>query len=194
MTAIVNNLPYFINNAIMLCRPKHPFLKQMIDSLSAYQPMDNLIDQAGPAFVTSQFIIYNNLQLKYSYSKNYLKESNSPFFYKGMLSEDHDDAVYVPNSKYFFNKLDDHHKRICNLQNLCRRDFHTMLFNQKRACLELQKRFINNRNMFAFTEHHWLRSYEPDQFFTNLKEASKNISIKAVVDRVNLQVSEKLKV
>jgi mannosyltransferase OCH1-like enzyme len=98
-------IPYLLNNAIMMCRPKHPFFKQIINSLHQYAPMLEQLDVAGPTFVTSQFIRYNNITAESVYRLKETNESNSPYFYKGELREEDDDAVYVPNTQYFMNSL-----------------------------------------------------------------------------------------
>lgn len=151
--------PYFINNAIMMCRPKHPFLRYMIDSLHQYQHMIGQLDIAGPAFVTSMFIRYNNIQVDQLYQRKISNDSNSPYFYKGTLPENDTNAVYVPNTKYFINSLSQDWMNEKHYQNICgtlknKRDI------EKRACNELNRRLRpNNRRKYAFTDHHWDKSY-----------------------------------
>lgn len=159
-SAIKKNWPYYITNSLVLCRPKHPFLKTMLDELHNYAVMETISDVAGPSFVTSQFIAYNELQGRFNYSRNYRAESNSPYIYKGEMTETDFNAVYIPNSKYFFNDLDRQSFHLLNLYSACNTDFHKMLFNQRRGCIELSKRDFNNRNEFAFTEYHWQKTYK----------------------------------
>ncbi|XP_060593867.1 uncharacterized protein LOC132748310 [Ruditapes philippinarum] len=52
-------IPYLLNNAIMMCRPKHPFFQQIINSLHQYVPMLEQLDVAGPTFVKTQ--LFNEL-------------------------------------------------------------------------------------------------------------------------------------
>ncbi|XP_045201887.2 uncharacterized protein LOC123555295 [Mercenaria mercenaria] len=152
------HVPYLFSNAIMLCRPKHPFLKQIIDTLHQYQPMLMSIDTVGPSFITSQFIRYNNITADYVYKVKQSNESNSPYFYKGELPEDDEDAVYVPNTQYFINSLSQewmnerHYKMTCAKSG-------TKSIVVQRACNELTRRLSQkNRDKYAFTDHHWVFS------------------------------------
>ncbi|KAH3853847.1 uncharacterized protein LOC127872420 [Dreissena polymorpha] len=49
--------PFLLNNAIMMSRPRHPFLKHMIDNQQASQALFEQLDVAGPCLVTTNFII-----------------------------------------------------------------------------------------------------------------------------------------
>lgn len=99
------HIPFLLGNAIMFSRPKHPFLKQIIDSLANFQPMAQQFDASGPAFVTTQFMIYNKFKAGDAYKLRGEDRSNSPYFYKGELRQDDIDAVYVPNTHYFMHTL-----------------------------------------------------------------------------------------
>ncbi|XP_052242444.1 uncharacterized protein LOC127852528 [Dreissena polymorpha] len=59
-SALRYEIPFLLNNAIMMSRPRHPFLKHMIDNLSAFQALWEQLDVAGPCFVTTNFMSYNN--------------------------------------------------------------------------------------------------------------------------------------
>ena len=59
-SALRYEIPFLLHNAIMMSKPKHPFLKHMIDNLSAFQALWEQLDVAGPCFVTTNFMSYNN--------------------------------------------------------------------------------------------------------------------------------------
>lgn len=136
-------VPYLINNAIMLCRPKHPFLKQMIQSLHHHHSMIGLIDVAGPSFVTAQYIRYNNITADDVYKYKLHNESNSPYLYKGTLMETANDAIYVPNTQYFMKSLSldmtnaHHEERICK-SGARKREL------VRKACNELSRRLTRS--------------------------------------------------
>ncbi|XP_060599071.1 uncharacterized protein LOC132752723 [Ruditapes philippinarum] len=185
MSVLTYNRHYFMSNAIMMCRPKHPFFKLMIDNLFLYQVLREKIDVAGPTFVTSNFLQYNNLQQHYNdFYKELKPQSNSPFFYKGALPEDHSEAVYVANSKYFFNTLDTYNYRVLRMFRDCFL-FYSLNFNQKRACPELFKRYMSFRSKYAYAEHHWIHSYVtrisdiiwPHQEYMHIKDIVKHAQI-----------------
>ncbi|XP_045201908.2 uncharacterized protein LOC123555316 [Mercenaria mercenaria] len=153
------HVPYLINNAILLCRPRHPFLKQIVNTLHQYQSMMEQIDIAGPSFVTSQFIRYNNITADQLYNLKQSNESNSPYFYKGELPEEDNDAVYVPNTQYFINSLSQNWMNEKDYKTICesRRRQNIVV---KKACNELTRRLSQkDRVKYAFTDHHWFHSY-----------------------------------
>lgn len=151
--------PFLINNAIMMCRPKHPFLKQILDNLPLFQTMYEKIDSAGPAFVTNQFLMYNKFKGADLHRMKITNESNSPYFYKGTHTEDDFDAVYVPNTQYFMDTLDTHGFKETRYYWICR-DFENLNHNAKRACLDLKRRgFDREPTKFTFTRHHWMQSH-----------------------------------
>ena len=185
MSVLTYDRHYFMSNAIMMCRPKHPFYKLMIKNLFTYQALREKIDVAGPTFVTSNFLQYNQLQKHYnSFYKELNPQSNSPFFYKGELPEDHSEAVYVANSKYFFNTLDTYNYRVLRMVRDCFL-FYSLNFNQRRACPELFKRYLSFRTKFAFAEHHWFHSYVI-RFTDLIWSQPEHINIKDIVKHVQI--------
>lgn len=154
------NTPYVITNALMMCRPKHPFIKQMMENLPFYHPFSDQLDVAGPTYVTHHFLIYNKFNATDYYRIEENKESNSPYFYKGSLAEEDANAVYIPNSQYFINSLAEvGHRR--SFQCFQCRDFANLGFYMKRACVDLVRRARRTEHRFAFTDHHWMQSYIP---------------------------------
>ena len=159
-------VPYLINNAIMLCKPKHPFLKQILEHLPRFEHMFKVLDATGPAFITTQFMIYNNLGRDDGVYNSEGRSSNSPYFYKGKLPEDHEDAVYIPNSQYFCNNIDPTANfffyRAC-------KDFLSLNDLEKRACGNLAaKGMFRERNKYAFLEHQFYRTYAFWHFYNYL--------------------------
>lgn len=154
------NVPFLLTNAIILCRPKHPFLKQLIDSLPTYLPMAEQLDVAGPCFVTSQFMFYNKFKPGDYLQRNKIgNESSSPYFYKGRLREDDEEAVYVPNTHYFMHSLDQHAHSIDEYEKTCRHS-RANTFLVLRACMAFRNRTLDKEdNRFTYTRHHWSQTY-----------------------------------
>jgi hypothetical protein len=166
------NLPLLINNAIMMCRPKHPFLKQMIDNLPYFRPMADQIDLAGPTFVTSQFLVYNNISGDQYISERTLTESNSPYVYKGLLPEYSQNAVYIPNTRYFLDTFDNHEPfNSAAYHKMCTQNFDNLNHLQQRACAELHRRgFYRQPSEYVFTKHHWSQTYAKLDLIPKLTE------------------------
>ncbi|KAH3855318.1 hypothetical protein DPMN_097884 [Dreissena polymorpha] len=55
-------IPFLLNNALMMSRPRHPFLTFMIDNRMDFQMQFEQIDVAGSSFVTTNFVLYNKLK------------------------------------------------------------------------------------------------------------------------------------
>jgi hypothetical protein len=105
--------------------------------------------------------------------------SNSPYFYKGTLPEDHNKAVYVPNSQYFMGDIDvnlfdstspQQSFKICNEPNefeLSGKDLQLTY----RACHEFEKRKqLRKERKFTFTSHYWYHMWTfPEAKLFNLK-------------------------
>lgn len=150
-------VPYLMNNAIMFCRKKHPFLRQILDDLPRFEHMFKVLDATGPAFITTQFMIYNNLSREGSTPHKIAATSNSPYFYKGVLPEDHPDAVYVPNTQYFCNNVDT--TATWFFYQTCK-DFTKLNDLEKRACVNMARRgMVRKRNKYAIIEHQFYRTY-----------------------------------
>ena len=113
---------------------------------------------AGPAFLTSQFMSYNNFSAEDNFRENITRSGSSPFFYAGTLPPVHADAVYISNTKFFMNTLDAHYPSVPQYYDICN-DFDNLNDLQKRACVMLYRREFTSKSRFAFTEHHWYQSY-----------------------------------
>ena len=142
LDAIKSKRPYSLSNNVIFCRAKHPFLKQVINNIPLYQPMTDINDAIGTHFLTSQFLEYYNLQaVYYKVHKDDQRSCNSPYIYRGELADDHANAVFVSNSKYFPTD-------VSSSYGFCK-DFFSLTYIQRRGCIELNKRRENN--IFAFT-------------------------------------------
>lgn len=188
-------IPYFINNAIMMCRPKHPFIKQMIDNLSRARVFLEQVDVAGPAFVTYNYLSYNNITNIYQLKTG--NESNSPYFYKGELKEDDINAVYVPNTVYFMDTLDENHDSEKVYYETCR-TFNIQRSLIRRACFELIRRgFHREKSPYTFTEHHWYQTYNnpitKGNFLKKLIKGPDFIDLSEIVPKYRMYPHKKVK-
>ena len=157
-SAFLYKKPYIINNAFMGCRPKHPFLKLLLSVLRGANVHSEPVGTTGPVFVTKMFIRYNEIRNE-SLDKNKTDwSSNSPYFYKGQLQEIDNNAVYVPNSQYFMDKIDPihlHRDGNGKFPTLCK-NVQILSHLQQRGCFELSSRKIIRANRkYTYTLHHW---------------------------------------
>ena len=144
----------FMNNAIMFCRPKHPFFKQMIGRMKDTLDYDDTTDGTGPGFVTRNFIEYNYIDIDDENRTKTEFTSNSPYFYRGKLPETHNDAVYVPNTQYFSDQIDIRTRKR-SFRRTCS-DFAEQNFLTKRACIEMRRRgMVRKDKQFTFLRHRW---------------------------------------
>ncbi|XP_052784582.1 uncharacterized protein LOC128220280 [Mya arenaria] len=107
--------PYIINNAIILCKPGHPFLEYMMHDLGKTATRKEILAVAGPAFVTEEYGKYMKAMEKImNHSKTLTKKlsATEPYFYQALKlpTEIDDRLVYVPNTHYFMNTFSPVHK------------------------------------------------------------------------------------
>lgn len=192
--------PYLINNAIMLSRPKHPFLKQLINRLELYSRRRDIIDVAGPQFLTNEFNRFNNISQNDKEIQILYGDPSVPFFYKSVWKYSQgnmDSAIYVPNTHYFMNTLAMNFETkaytttckswLNKIVVSCRPDDQRPLCKkpsalQKRACNELfrrSSRSLHEHFRFTFTRHHWFSSYDRPK--VNLQQT---VDIRTIVQRV----------
>ncbi|KAH3705669.1 hypothetical protein DPMN_080746 [Dreissena polymorpha] len=184
-------IPFLLNNAIMMSRPRHPFLKFMIDNLMAFQMQLEQLGVAGPCFVTTNFVLYNNLKEDDLYNLSATPDGMSPYFYKGSMDETDENAVYVPNTHFFMNTLS---TSGLNEQYFTETCFHlspdssTLL---KRGCNELRRRKSRDSEShfrFTFTMHHWSETYSPS--WTKVEHTYTNI--RSIIPASILQIYSEL--
>ncbi|XP_060560095.1 uncharacterized protein LOC132720117 isoform X2 [Ruditapes philippinarum] len=164
----------FMNNAIMFCRPKHPFFKQMVYQIKDTLKYDDTTDGTGPGFVTRNFIRYNNIEENDENRTKTEFTSNSPYFYRGVLPEIHDDAIYVPNTHYFTDQIDVRNRKR-SFKRTCS-NFAEQPFITKRVCIEMRRRgMVRKDKRFSFLRHRWHHFWMNSdnykkQFHINIKQ------------------------
>ncbi|XP_053394301.1 uncharacterized protein LOC123537963 [Mercenaria mercenaria] len=160
-SALLNNMNFLMNNAIMSCRAKHPFFKLLLTDLQSVNPSGYPVGTTGPGYVTRKFIRYNHISLADAGRNKTDWTSNSPYFYKGELREDDNNSVYVPNSQYFMDKLDPIHvKEDGKFTQLCK-GIETLSYLNQRACSEFYRREpLRINKKYTFTVHHWYHLWE----------------------------------
>ena len=133
------NFEMLLINALIGCRPGHPFMKMLIDSLPLYSIMWNYLDSTGPHFVTS---VYRQYQI------------NADMF------EDPNDAVYITPSEYFYPTIDP--AKLKYMFSLCS-DMKSRTDLQKKACTNLKFKHLPENSIdsrgIAFMDHHWYHTY-----------------------------------
>ncbi|KAH3705717.1 hypothetical protein DPMN_080795 [Dreissena polymorpha] len=184
-------IPFLLNNAIMMTRPRHPFLKFMIDNLMAFQMQMEQFDVAGPCFVTTNFVLYNKLKVDDLYNLSATPDGMSPYFYKGSMDETDENAVYVPNTHFFMNTLSTSGLHEQYFTETCLHlspDSSTLL---KRGCNELRRRKSRDSEShfrFTFTMHHWSETYSPS--WTKVEHTYTNI--RSIIPASILQIYSEL--
>ncbi|XP_053378236.1 uncharacterized protein LOC128548008 [Mercenaria mercenaria] len=170
-SALVYNKDFFINNAIMSCRAKHPFFKLLLSDLQWASSTGYPVGTTGFAYVTQKFIQYNHISLADTGRNKTDWTSNSPYFYKGELREDDNNSVYVPNSQYFMDKLDPIHVK--EFADICT-GIETLPYLKQRACTEFNRRKdIREKKKYTFTIHHWYHLwYQKKSTINELKKAN----------------------
>lgn len=129
------NADHLAINAIMGCRAKHPFFKQVIEQLPNFAHMWDLLDSTGPHFITA---MYNGYQQKAIPAVN-------------------DDGVYLTPSEYFIPTVDP--MKPFYMRNKCKH-FEKLTFKQKGACISLYITNLREKAApYSFTEHHWIHTY-----------------------------------
>ncbi|XP_060596220.1 uncharacterized protein LOC132750287 [Ruditapes philippinarum] len=156
-SALLYNKPFMINNAFMGCRPKHPFLERLLTGLHTASSVGDAVDVTGPRYVTKVFCQYNNITHIDANRNKTDWSSNSPYFYKGDLKEVDANAVYVPNSQYFMDKMDPGLMRPKGeVREFCS-NIKPVSYVKERGCAELISRVqVREKRKYTLTVHHWL--------------------------------------
>ena len=146
-------------NALMACRPGHPFMRKLLDALPHFAHMWSLLDATGPHFLTYVF-------------KQYVQEASQ-------FPADHDDGVYLAPAEYFFPVMDP--DKLGYFFRRCS-SYGALSILQLRACQSLKKtRPRAQRLALAFTTHHWIHTY------LNVKVSLRQpIPIQEVVPKVKI--------
>ncbi|KAL4224319.1 hypothetical protein ACF0H5_017774 [Mactra antiquata] len=154
-------IPYLINNGIILCSPKHPFMKMLLDKLLDHSEDTNVLSATGPLFVTRQYNIYNRVAdgtFDHMTSDDKM-ELTDHMIGTGAFRDDDDSAVYVPNTHFFTDRID---SGIGGLFNFKCKWFFLLSNFTKRACVELEHKGLHRQPTFTYTVHHWHHSWALD--------------------------------
>ncbi|XP_052793179.1 uncharacterized protein LOC128227147 [Mya arenaria] len=151
--------PYRLNNNLIFCRSRHPFLKLLIDNLARARLLVHTLDISGPGFVTMFYTLYTNISGDEIFHADIKRDTNdtSPYFYKGIQPENEEDGIYIANTQYFVLPVPNIGAARCVQER-----FRSRLV--ERMCTYLRTR-RRARNQYTFTTHDWTNSYvRPDQF------------------------------
>ena len=175
-SAILYRTDFMLSTAVLLCRPKHPFFNQLLDNLQLADKGMSPVEVTGPIYLTYLYKEYYNISDIDILRKNKTDNtSNSPYFYKGLLPEDDNDALYIPNSQYFMDDLDtamyasksDHSLAICEVEDIYPGAPYPERYIElvRRGCLEYEKRKeLRKERQFTFTSHFWFHMWTiPDK-------------------------------
>ncbi|KAL4231114.1 hypothetical protein ACF0H5_008697 [Mactra antiquata] len=146
---------FFMTNAIMFCRPKHPFFKSILDTIRDMNlTYNHVVMDTGPGLVTRVFTTYNNINISDINRTRQDTRDNSPYFYRGERSDTDNDAVYVPNTHYFSDTLDVNLQEQ-NFKLICRK-FNEQNYLTRRACVDMERRGIVRKHQeYNILVHKW---------------------------------------
>ena len=158
-STILNDMPIFMANTIILCRQKHPFFKLLLHDLEYENPKDYAVFSTGPRFLTRMFMKYNKLEMLDLSLPKQNDNTNSPFFYKGTRDVEDNDGIYVPNNQYFLDTIDPNIiDKNGNIEE-CVSGIE-LPYLAKRGCAEFEhRRGIRKRQKFTFTVHYWMHMW-----------------------------------
>ena len=177
--------PYVVINAIMICRAKHPFFKQIVDHILSRDFIDNEVQSLGPGFLTVQYRVYSNLSDDRA-SIDLTQNNSTPYFYKGSIPVTHDDGLYIPNTRYFMDSPSPELKTevdwTCNkgdISNISRR-----------MCVTVQKRgYYRDPGKYTFINHLWSHTWSASKrgeeyTYTSVKELTSKFMSYADIKRL----------
>ncbi|XP_045206942.2 uncharacterized protein LOC123559194 [Mercenaria mercenaria] len=165
-----------LNVDVMLCRPKHPFLKFLLNNLKdTRNPFGDHEEVSGVDFVTKSYRIYNGTDLNISGKEVTNQTGNSSDLYKSISTMHNNDTVYIPNSQYFSDSIDPEFlDEQGNLKKCWKFDQITDLKSfEKQACTEFERRRkVRKNRKYTFIVHHWHTSklYDYDKWLASLEK------------------------
>jgi len=147
--------PFVIINAIMMCRAKHPFLKQIVDTIPSRKDVQNIVFKLGPGFLTGEYRTYIN-NTKDTARVDLSQDSTTPYFYQGEIPPTHDDGVYIPNTRFFMDSpspaISGWWKKTCKTISKDN--------NYERACSVVRRRgYFRKPGKYTFLEHTWTHTW-----------------------------------
>lgn len=154
-----------MSSAVLLCRPKHPFYKQLLLNLQLADPNGHPVGTTGPVYLTANYLKYNNLTKQDLNKMVYDNKTNTPYFYRGTRDEEGDDGIYIPNSQYFMDNVD---PGLLNDKGEFKPCFDEPLYKssvlKQRACKEFESRkVLRKEKRYTFTFHYWAHLWTTDQ-------------------------------
>lgn len=177
LSAMLSEFEIKLTTDIMFCRPKHPFFQLLLSNLlpaTASPGIDH--DQvSGSNYVTVNYISYNGLTHESVKHRVTNHSSNTPYFNQGDRKEDDLDAVYIPNSQYFYDDVDPEFINRKGNLNRCWR-FQNMKHiprKLKHACTEFERRRKVRKNKkftFIIHHHHQSKIYDYDKWVNEMEK------------------------
>ena len=150
---------FILMNCFMSSRPQHPFFKYLMEGLLRTYRERDLLKATGPLFVTSRYMLFYNITTEDENRTKLDCSSNSPYFYKGQLREDDENAVYVPNTQYFNDVIDVRYDHVKRFQTFCNTSYDRLSLRKKRACSDIKRRGLLRTSLsdrpYAYTTHKW---------------------------------------
>lgn len=132
-----SNFEHLAINALIGCRPKHPFMKDMVENLPGFMHMWNVLDSTGPHFMTHVLNKYDQRQQGLNYK--------------------HENFTYLASPEYFFPTIDP--AKHFWFRRQCGRFFKLSKIQQK-ACMTLKKKGVKRKPYkWSYTMHHWEHTY-----------------------------------
>ncbi|KAL4219253.1 hypothetical protein ACF0H5_021835 [Mactra antiquata] len=168
-SAFLYKLPFVINNAILLCKPKHPFFKKLLDSLQEAVNAKDVMDSTGPRYVTNIFQKYTGINYQSVERDDNDISKSEPYFYNTLIPETDPEHVYVPNSHYLMDEINRNDKSLPrHIQTICN-DLKNSEMLFQRGCVEVAQKGLHRKNTnFAFTRHEWIHTWLHPLEFKNL--------------------------
>lgn len=124
-------------NALIGCRPKHPFMKNMMENLPRFKHMWNVLDSTGPHFMT--LVLNDYMQLNPN-----MAASNENF-------------TYLAPPEYFFPTVDP--AKHFWFRHQCGK-FYKLSKIQQKACMTLKVKGVKRKPPpWSYTKHHWEHTY-----------------------------------
>lgn len=139
-------LKHYALNSFMACRPKHPFMKFVIDMLKEcqeYYPLD-VLKSTGPMFLSDILDIYLSVY----------NSSNEEF-------------VYMAPQEWFTPKYEN--KQEINIRHLCVMSNKTTKQEQDECIHLLSKHFNNKDSKRSYNEHYWTQGYRSEVSASKVK-------------------------
>lgn len=167
--------PYIVINAIMACRSQHPFFWQIVNHLLSRDFIDNEVQSLGPAFLTVQYRVYNNIS-DHSDLIDLSQPGTSPYFFKGNLSDTHKDSIYIPNTRFFMDSPSPALKQTVD-ETCGSRDMSNL---ERRMCVVVAKRgYFRSPGPYTFIDHQWTHTWSSEKrsktyAFTSVKNITRN--------------------